>query len=307
MTKTNPVRSRLAPTPSGLLHPGNGVSFLITWALIRAQGGTLLLRIDDLDKERCRKAYLEDIFRTIDWLGIDYDEGPSSVTDFQKHWSQHRRMDLYHAALSRLRQQGQLFACDCSRRKIRAASPDGSYPNSCQARKLTFNRTQVAWRLHLQQLDVQWKSWPDGWQSCPAEIGQEAFVVRQKNGRPAYQLASLIDDTHFGINWIVRGMDLLPSTIRQLLLAHLLQQSSFLAATFHHHSLVLGSTGEKLSKSKGAGSLQAWREAGNTAISLYQQAANLLSLQPPYPTTANDLQMAVAAQHFSADPSSEFV
>ena len=99
------IRTRLAPTPSGLLHPGNGVSFLVTWALARAAGGWILLRVDDLDGDRYRPEYLEDIFRTIDWLGIDYDAGPKNIADFEQHWSQHLRIPQYNDYLHQLREK----------------------------------------------------------------------------------------------------------------------------------------------------------------------------------------------------------
>ena len=96
-------KTRIAPTPSGLLHEGNGTSFILTYALARAHQGQVVLRIDDLDAERMRLEYLDDIFRTLDWLGIDWDEGPSSVADFQLNWSQHHRLDLYQNILEKLR------------------------------------------------------------------------------------------------------------------------------------------------------------------------------------------------------------
>ena len=79
---TPQLHTRLAPTPSGLLHPGNGLSFIMTWVIARANAGRILLRIDDIDKDRCREEYVVDIFQTLEWLGLDYDEGPSGVADF---------------------------------------------------------------------------------------------------------------------------------------------------------------------------------------------------------------------------------
>ena len=87
----NTLKTRLAPTPSGFLHIGNGAAFVATWALARAFEGKILLRIDDLDAERMRPEYIEDIFKTLDWLGLDWDEGPFSVGDFFKNWSETMR------------------------------------------------------------------------------------------------------------------------------------------------------------------------------------------------------------------------
>ncbi|WP_460503336.1 glutamate--tRNA ligase family protein, partial [Hymenobacter agri] len=100
-----PVVSRLAPTPSGFLHLGNAVNFVLTWLLTRRAGGTLHLRIDDLDRARLRPAYLDNIFRVIDWLGIDYDHGPTGPDDFLRHHSQLLHLPEYNRVLRRLAQQ----------------------------------------------------------------------------------------------------------------------------------------------------------------------------------------------------------
>lgn len=273
------LRTRLAPTPSGLLHPGNGLSFIMTWAIARARQGQVVLRIDDLDKARTRRVYVEDIFRTLEWLGLDYDEGPAGVDHFFTQWSQHTRLDHYQAYLKQLQQKNQLFACLCSRKQIRALSPDGSYPGTCLTRELDFDTPKTAWRVVPPQSGqaVSVREWRGG-QRIVSLQGIDAFVVRQKNGFPAYQLASLADDEHFGINFVVRGADLWASTLSQLYLAELLGANQFDVATFWHHNLLKGANGEKLSKSKGAGSLQAWRESGRAPTELFQMASEMLGL-----------------------------
>ena len=104
-------KTRLAPTPSGYLHRGNLFSFALTWLLARKDGLQILLRIDDMDRARFRPEYLEDIFRSLDSLGINYDEGPSGPDDFHSRWSQMHRRELYDYALSQMRQDQLLFAC----------------------------------------------------------------------------------------------------------------------------------------------------------------------------------------------------
>ena len=280
--KTPPLRTRLAPTPSGLLHPGNGLSFILTWAIARAQGGTILLRIDDLDQARCREAYVEDIFRTIDWLGIDYDEGPTGVADFQANWSQHLRLDHYQQALEELRSSGQLFACACSRKAIRALAPDGPYPGTCQQKSLPFDQPNVAWRIFPPPTAaaVQLRIWQQG--LTRVTIDQpDAWVLRQKDGFPAYQIASLIDDTHYKINFIVRGADLWDSTLAQCYLAQLLGNTTFPDTTFYHHPLLLDEKGNKLSKSQGAAALESWQKAGQSPAALYRLASQHLGLPDP--------------------------
>ncbi len=286
-----PLRSRLAPTPSGLLHPGNGLSFAMTWAMVRATGGHLLLRIDDLDKTRCRDEYIADIFETLDWMGIDYDEGPTGVADFHARWSQHLRLDAYHTALDALRAGGHLFACACSRRDVLvAAAPDGRYPGTCVAANLPFDAPDVAWRLRVPTPPPVLRMSDMGHAAVVEGTGaNDAHVVRQKNALPAYHIGSLVDDTLFGINAVVRGQDLWDATWAQLHLARLLDNTAFAAVHFWHHPLVLDADGNKLSKSKGAGSLRAWRQAGESPAALFRQASAVLGL-PESAATAQELQ-----------------
>jgi glutamyl/glutaminyl-tRNA synthetase len=288
------LRTRLAPTPSGLLHPGNGLSFVLTWVIARANGGQVLLRIDDLDKARCKEEYIEDVFYTLEWLGIDYDEGPSGVDDFHENWSQHNRLDRYSDALNVLRKNEQLFACDCTRKSIRAISSDGHYPNTCLDKALDFEASDVSWRVKpgLSNIELKLRTW----ENAPTTISLKdinAFIVKQKNGFPAYQLASLIDDQLYNINFIVRGEDLWGSTLSQLYLAYLLDHTAFLNTTFWHHPLIVDKKGEKLSKSKGAGSLQSWRTSGRTPGKIYRWAIQHLALPPNTPLHPHGLTMAL--------------
>lgn len=274
------LRTRIAPTPSGLLHPGNGISFVMTWALARASQGTVLLRIDDLDKGRRRPEYLEDIFATLDWLGIDYDEGPSGVDDFLQNWSQHQRLDRYYEALAQLKEADHLFACDCTRKQIREESEAGLYPGRCQKRQLDFEQDGVAWRIKLEpSTKISFRDWHWGQRITDLNGNAGHFVVRQKNRMPAYQIASLVDDHDFKINFIVRGMDLLSSTAAQIHLARLLNWPRFSQVVFWHHPLKMNSRGQKLSKSKGASSLKFWREQQRSPQELYQQAAQWLGVK----------------------------
>lgn len=273
------LRTRFAPTPSGLLHPGNGASFVATWLLARAAGGAVVLRIDDLDRARRRDDYVEDIFRTLEWLGLDYDEGPAGPDDFYRHWSQHRRLDRYYAALEQLRQADLLYACRCSRREVAAATTDGNYPGTCRARGLGFDQPGIAWRVRVPAgATIAFTDWQRGPQQLDISGRMGDFVVRQKNELPAYQIASLVDDTDWRINFIVRGEDLLDATAAQRYLAGLLQRPAFGQATFLHHPLLREADGSKLSKSRGAGSLRAWRQAGRSPQPLYQMAARWLQL-----------------------------
>ena len=298
-----PFKTRIAPTPSGLLHEGNGASFILTYALARAYEGQILLRIDDLDVERMRLEYLDDIFKTLDWLGIEWDEGPASVADFQQNWSQHHRLDLYQNALNELldvnekdktslrgvarneaKQVGVVYACNCSRKQINAASLNGLYPQTCRFKHLDFEAKETAWRIHvpksttvsINNFDLKAKNIHHSSFNIHNLIGD--FVIRQKNGLPAYQVASLIDDGHFGINVIVRGSDLWTSTAAQIFLAEQLGRTTFKETLFLHHVLTTNEKGEKLSKSKGSNALAEWRNARKTPEKLIKQAAQWLNL-----------------------------
>lgn len=275
------LKSRIAPTPSGFLHLGNGLSFLMTWAKTRAVGGQLLLRIDDMDKARCRPEYIKDIFETLEWLGIDYDQGPSGPDDFDKNWSQHHRLDRYMDGLNVLRDKALLFACNCSRKQINEANTGrkGFYSGRCLTRNLAFDTPEVAWRLKLesQVFDLKMYIENDLFQLFSSR-NIDHLVVRQKNEMPAYQLTSLLDDVFFEVNYIVRGEDLLSSSWAQLYLANQLELTSFLTTQFWHHPLILDDVGVKLSKSKGANSLKIWREGGKSPQKIIQMAAQQLGL-----------------------------
>lgn len=256
--------TRLAPTPSGYLHQGNAFNFLLNWLAARQQGGKVLLRVDDLDSPRAKPEYVQDIFDTLHWLGIDWDLGPSSPAELANTWSQTHRLPLYHELLELLQTSGHLFACDCSRKTLAAVG--GTYPGTCLHKNIPFHQPDVAWRVRVPADEVI--TFRDGWLGeVNVALGAEggSFVVRRRDGIPAYQIASLADDVHFGVDTIIRGEDLLSSTASQLHLARLLGLENFLQNSFYHHKLIKDGSGAKLSKSAGSTSLKHWRETGQPA------------------------------------------
>ena len=268
-------KSRMAPTPSGFLHMGNAVNFLVTWALVRASGGTLHLRIDDLDGPRFKEEVLEDIFFSLDWLGIDWDSGPSGPTEFHSAFSLAHRFAHYREVLAGwARNSDALFACDCSRRAIRETSTSGRYPGTCRTRNLPLETGKTAMRVKV-PLDAKVRV-----EGCAVDLAAELgdFVLWRKDGLPAYQLASLIEDAEMGIDFIVRGADLRVSTAAQLFLARRFGVDGFLSCTFLHHDLLLDENGGKLSKSRGAASLKLLREAGGSPLGILERAADFLGL-----------------------------
>ena len=278
-----PVISRLAPTPSGFLHLGNAVNFTLTWLLTRQAGGTLHLRIDDLDRARFRPVYLENIFRTLDWLGLDYDHGPTGPGDFEHNFSQQHRLPEYEAVLqaAHAAHPELFYACCCSRAELaRQALPAGRYVGTCRPAGLPLAAADTAWRAAV----------PAGANAAFSDLAQGDmriwvaqdpgdFVVRKKDGVAAYQVASVVDDVRLGVNLIVRGLDLLPSTAAQLWLApYLSEQGGFTQTRFLHHELLRDEDGHKLSKSTQGGARRGILEEAATPQVVYHAVARLLGL-----------------------------
>lgn len=246
------LRSRIAPTPSGYLHIGNLYAFVKTWLTIKQRQGQLLLRIDDIDNERARPEYLQDIFDWLQALGLTCDEGPADAADFHQHWSQQLRLPLYNKTLEQLLATGKVYACNCSRKKIAAQSTDGRYNGECRHKQIPLDAKEVVWRLQTDEGQlVNWTDEALGPCTYSPYRLMGDFVIRRRNGLPSYQVASLTDDVHFRINYIVRGEDLLASTAAQLYMAKLLHADRFMQARFCHHSLLKNEQDEKLSKSAG--------------------------------------------------------
>ena len=279
------IRSRIAPTPSGFLHLGNGVNFVITWLLTRQAGGRLRLRIDDADCSRSRPEYLDDIFHQLEWLGITWDEGPSGPDDFSRHHSQQLRLGRYRSVLSELATRGHVYPCTCSRSRIKQLAAGPVYPGFCRQHRGTTPAGPHALRLLVDQAaTIHLHGQPI---SPAASMGD--FVLWRRDDLPAYQLASLVDDMDHGINLIVRGNDLIVSTAAQLLLADCLGADGFKTIIFHHHPLIADPKGAKLSKSDDALSLAAMRQAGARPALVYQQAARLLGLDLPAVDSLDEL------------------
>jgi glutamyl-tRNA synthetase len=278
-----PLRSfRIAPTPSGYLHEGNAFNFILTAGRAMASGGSLRLRIDDLDAPRVRGAYLQDVFDMLRWLGIQTDKGPRDIAEHQALYSQSLRLKNYQHMLNRLAQAGAVFACTCSRAEIQARHADGYYRGRCLQKELPLDTPDATWRVNtLNGSLVRFQDRLGG--TVVMDVAQAApyFVVRRRDGLPAYHLASLTDDVEFGITDIVRGNDLVASTVAQVYLSRLLGGTDFEAVQFEHHALLLNEEGEKRSKSAGAVSLRAARERGEDRTEVYQRFSQWMSWRAP--------------------------
>lgn len=294
----NPV-SRIAPTPSGFLHEGNAFSFILTWLYVRANKGSLRLRIDDMDTERSRPEYLADIFRSLDWLGLDWDLGPTSVDEHQRLYVQHGFIDLYMETLGILKEKTLLFPCSCSRKGLEGVA---GYPGAClkkqkqkqkekQKERQEIEPKPYALRLKtLPETDMEWKDEKHIVHKREMPEEMKHTILQRKDGLPSYQLVSLVDDIRHGVNFIVRGDDLLPSTLFQLHLANSLGDTSFSNTRFLHHTL-LKEGGEKLSKSRGSFALFQLKEKEKSPAQLYRRFGEWMNFTGRIESATEALQL----------------
>jgi glutamyl/glutaminyl-tRNA synthetase len=259
--------TRIAPTPSGFLHLGNALSLIVTAEAASRTGADVLLRIDDLDRPRVREEYIRDIFQTLNYLDVKWQLGPSDADAFAKQYSQMHRLSLYRSALEKLARGNRVFACCCPRSAL-----DGKpYPGTCLHAGHPLETPGAAWRFNTSGAGrLVFTDYSGKTITGKLPPSMQHFVVRKKDGMPAYQLSSLIDDIHFGVDLIVRGEDLFDSTLAQLLLAEALHETSFLRTTFIHHRLLTDERGAKLSKSAGDASVMHYRKSGTPLLRLIE-------------------------------------
>lgn len=276
-----PYRGRLAPSPTGLLHLGHAHTFALAHARARAAGGALVLRLEDLDRARCRPEFAAAIGEDLRWAGLGWDEGPD-VGGPHAPYRQSARGALYLGALRELAAAGWLYPCTCSRRDIThalSAPHPGDrgplYPGTCRPPKpVAFADPATAgvnWRFRVRAGAVV--DFHDGRlgpqrQAAGADLGD--FIVWRRDGFAAYELAVVVDDAAMNITEVVRGEDLLPSTGQQLLLYGALDHAP---PAFFHAALLRDAAGRRLAKRDAARSLRALREAGVAPEALAALAA----------------------------------
>lgn len=252
---TAPIRGRFAPTPSGRMHLGNVWCALMAWLAVRSRGGTLVLRIEDLDRHKIPAGAEAALIDDLRWLGFDWDEGPIRQSE---------RTALYAEHAARLTAAGLTYPCFCSRADLHAAeaphASDGTpiYAGTCrrlspeQVAHLRATRQRPpALRLVVPGEDDPAGTicFEDGTYGPRREVlAQECgdFLVQRSDGVFSYQLAVTVDDALMGVTQVVRGCDLLPSTARQIYLQRLL---GFAQPAYAHIPLLLAADGtRRLSK-----------------------------------------------------------
>ncbi len=248
-----PPHGRFAPTPSGRMHLGNVWCALVAWLAVRSQGGTLTLRIEDLDPRKTPVGATETLIDDLRWLGLDWDEGP---------FFQSERSHIYAEQLARLQDLGLVYPCFCSRAELHAASAphasDGTpvYAGTCRGLSPdeVARRSQerpAALRLRVPDADEARGSvdfYDDVFGAQRESLAKECgdFLVRRSDGVHAYQLAVVVDDALMGVDQVVRGRDLIGSVARQVYLQELL---GFARPRYAHLPMLMAQDGtRRLSK-----------------------------------------------------------
>lgn len=268
MLTTPRTRGRLAPSPTGKLHLGNAWAFLCAWLGARSQKGSLILRIEDIDPQRSREEYVSALCEDLDWLGLDWDGVPLR---------QGARLGRYAEGLAELERKGLVYSCFCTRKELRemAGAPQAgvmlepAYSGRCRS----LGPDEVRQRLAAGKNHSLRLYFPERARDrlleiddlvlgrvrlAPDEAGGD-FPLRRSDGVFAYQLAVVLDDIALGVSQVVRGVDILTSTPRQLYLYKLFGAK---APAYAHVPLLLDHEGERLAKRHASLSLAHMREAG---------------------------------------------
>src|SRR5665648_1082179 len=281
-TSPRPVRLRVAPSPTGDPHVGTAYISLFDLAFVRQQGGQFILRIEDTDQARFRADSEKQIFDTLHWLGLNWDEGPD-IGGPCAPYRQSERLGGYRAAADQLLAGGHAYHCFCPEQRLAelraAALAEGRAPrydrrclslDPAEVRRRLSAGEPAALRFRIPQGDIVIDDLIRG----PVVVGADAvgdFIIVRSDGVAGYNFATVVDDRDMGITHVIRGDDHLTNTARQMLLFRALGVP---VPGFAHHSMVLGTDGGKLSKRHGATAVGDYRELGY----LPQAIVNYLAL-----------------------------
>jgi len=282
------IVTRFAPSPTGFLHLGHAYSALIGWRVAREAGGRFLLRIEDIDRARCREEFVAAILEDLAWLGLDWD---GAVRRQSEHF------DDYRAALGKLDAQRLIYPCFCTRAAIKAEiaravdAPQGEegplYPGTCRSlSEEERERRRGAGESFALRLDVTKAvalTGPLFWEdeqrgriaAAPEALGD--VVLARKDTPASYHLAVTVDDALQGVTLVTRGEDLFTATHIHRLLQALLDLPT---PRYRHHRLLTDAGGKRFAKRDKALTLRALREAGKTPAEVQAMAEGALSSKP---------------------------
>lgn len=251
-----PGKIRFAPSPTGYLHEGHLLSALYVWAAAKKWNLSIHLRIEDHDQSRARPEYIKSIYEDLEWFGFEYDS--DSI--------QSNRKSVYEAALEKLKREGLVYPCYCSRKQLEAENPKSAtgeivYQGKClHLAQSTTAGTPHNLRVIVPDRDICWHDLRlgDFTENPKQQCGD--FPIRDRDGQWTYQFAVCVDDIDERITHVVRGEDIISSTARQIALMQMLGRET--PPVYLHHPLIVDSTGKKLSKRERAHSLRQDRDAG---------------------------------------------
>lgn len=250
------LRVRFAPSPTGYLHVGGARTALFNWLLARKQGGTFILRIEDTDVERSTKESVDAILQGMQWLGLEWDEGPYYQSD---------NFELYKEYVRKLQDEGKAYKCYCSadelERKRELAMKEGrkpKYDGTCRERADQPDAPHVVRFRAPQGGEVAFDDLIKGRIAFPAEELDD-LVIQRTDGTPTYNFCVVIDDASMRITMVIRGDDHVNNTPRQI---QLYQALGFPVPQFAHVPMILGADKARLSKRHGATSVIAYRDMG---------------------------------------------
>ena len=258
--------TRLAPSPTGALHLGNAFAFVINWALARKQCWRIALRIEDLDTPRVKPGVIGQTIRTLEWLGLDWDFGPTTQAE---------NIEKYQQAMEQLATKGLVYPCELTRSQIEQAASaphvgdedhhetrfDPSLrPSDRAGHAGRFEDLATNWRLMVEPGEIGFVDGHMGVQAFDLDQIVGDFVVWTKRGTPSYQLAVVVDDAQIGVTQVVRGNDLLDSAARQLLIYRGLGLDP--EPRYTHLPLIRGMDGRRLAKRHGDTRIDSYTQSG---------------------------------------------
>lgn len=300
------VRTRFAPSPTGYMHLGNVWIAFLNWLWTRQHKGEIVLRIEDIDRQRCKAEYIRGIEEDLSWLGLDYDEGPGTNYDYGEPLQSHR-FPLYQSILERWKENGDIYPCYCSRARlhgISSAPHEGDelpvYDGHCRYLTDEERNTMTkapSWRVKMEPSEETFTDLFSGPHTLTLQPETDDFLICRADGMVAYQLAVSIDDGAMGMTHVFRGNDLLSSTYYQ---TYLLKKLGYAVPTYAHLPLLVDAAGVRLSKRQHGITIRELQDAGKTppdiiGLLLYYGGA----LPKPMPVSAEQAVRSVSFQELT--------